>query len=168
MTKTTEELKRAMFEHLEIIKEFSEKPMLCRLLETALEEYLEQLRQEYVRKSSQFKNAICLLEDTTEERDELRNRLQAFEFANKSAGEFLQESRAKCKRLKEKLHEARKELSELRESAGSTSGQDSEEVVSEAILGPIQRICQHSFRVHHAYPSGKLESQCIFCLKIED
>jgi histidinol-phosphate/aromatic aminotransferase/cobyric acid decarboxylase-like protein len=147
MTKTTEELKRAMFAALadlkgRIVINYSVKDMLrgADEFEHVLEEYLEQLRQE---------------------RDELRNRLQAFQFANQSAGEFLQ---AKSKKLKK----ARKELSELRKSAGSTSAQSEKENVPESMLGPIQRICQHSFRYHHAYPSGKIESQCIFCLKIEE
>lgn len=167
MTKTTEELKREMYQWLRLIKGsltnngWSDGARKGEQFEEVLEAYLEALRQE-------IQDLTITRGSIREERDAYMAKLQAFEFANKSAGEFLQESRAKCKRLKSKFQEARKELSELLKSVGGTSGQDSEEVVSESILGPIQRICQHSFRVHHAYPSGKLQSQCIFCLKIED
>jgi len=179
MTKTTEELKREMYDQFSrtvkaVQANLGERFKLSKL-ENSLEAYLEALRQE--------RSTI------REERDELRNRLQAFSFANQSAGEFLQQARAKIKaqrqsigqlknerdnaeaneaRLRKVLSDARKELSELRKSAGGTSGQSSVENSAESILGGVQRICQHSFRVYHAYPSGKLKSQCIFCLKIED
>lgn len=60
--------------------------------ETSLEDYFEALRQE---------------------RDELRNKLQAFEFANKSAGELLRDALATVKRQRQfirTLYTSRKTL----------------------------------------------------------
>jgi hypothetical protein len=206
MTKTTEELKRKMYISLSDAKLWSgtiqSAETTLDVFEMRLEAYLEALRQESIAKDVRIDHLErmgdvmrdgymyqqSLTVQARSEADRERNRRQAFEFANQSAGEFLQQARAKIKaqrqsigqlknerdnaRFTEKvrntqLQKARQELSEMRKSVGSTSGQSSTENSSESILGGLQRICQHSFRVHHAYPSGKLESQCIFCLKVE-
>lgn len=146
MIKTTEELKREMFEHLEILKEYSKRPMLCRHLENALEAYLEALRQE---------------------RDELRNKLQAFEFANKSAGDLLRDALATVKRQREfirTLYTSRK----ARKSKRATRIQSSGENASQSICGPLLSLCQHSWRDQFVDLSGKRQKQCIFCLTIQE
>ena len=78
MTKTTEELKREMFKALVEMKgrieiNYSIKDMLRGVdeFEHALEDCLQSMR---------------------EDRDTLRNKLQAFEFANRSAAELLSEA----------------------------------------------------------------------------
>lgn len=127
MNHEIELLRHDLFVQLEDCKVIAKngRPPIWNLdgLETKLEEYLEALRHD---------------------RDELRNKLQAFEFANKSAGELLQVANAKVKaqrlsigqlkndrnnaianevRLKGKLQEARKELLELRKEKSATRTQ---------------------------------------------
>ena len=185
MTKTTEELKRAMYDQfartVKALQTTHNKNYKLSRLETALEAYLEALRQdaraeelrltETIRYNAVLSDAYshqqalthaaCVSERETwtqihelkaeikrlqdandrgnaaslqdqatiqnlknandhgcrvlvqlqEERDELRNKLQAFEFANKSSGEFLQESN----RL---LKEAREDKKRMRQSIG--------------------------------------------------
>ena len=75
MTKTTEELKREMYDRLADVKSSVANGLVPNYglvrLEDSLESYLEALRQD---------------------RDSLRNKLQAFEFANRSAAELLSEA----------------------------------------------------------------------------
>lgn len=154
MTKTTEELKREMYDAMSILKsqvQATGVAMGGSRFESALEKYLEALRQE---SASLTKHGNILLDayshqqgltaQARNEADSERNRRQAFEFANQSAGEFLQEARAKVKsqrisigQLKSerdnavhalkvktsKLEKALQELSELREIAPGTSAQ---------------------------------------------
>lgn len=151
MTKTTEELKREMYGLLAELKgrvtiNYSIKDMMRGIDEFGhgLEDYLESLihlRNCYERLACDYTTKSVKL---AEERDELRNKLQAFEFANKSAGEMLQAANEKIKRQRqsigqlkndrnnaqslaavnyEKYQKARIELSELRKAQCSTSGQ---------------------------------------------
>lgn len=150
MIKTTEELKREMFEHLEILKEYSKRPILCMHLENALEAYLEALRQEH---------------------DELRNKLQAFEFANKSAGDLLRDALATVKRQREfirTLYTSRK----ARKAKRATRIQSSAENVASEICGALpdsyEQSCQHSWIKMVDYTAGTLTEQCIFCLSIRE
>lgn len=213
MTKTTEELKRETYRDLENVKGLVTGGIRLAAMaafEDSLEEYLERLRQESARKGLRFKSAICLLEEMTanrdelarsnlagdfaysalrQERDELRNKLQAFEFANKSAGEMLQAANEKIKRQRQSIGQLKNErdnavhlakvrstqrdklaqqLQESRKDQGAASASDSTENDPESILRSVQRNCQHSFRQQHEFPSGKLQNECIFCLKIED
>ena len=84
MTKTTEELKREMYASLTgFTKAFTIgnfAPPQFAELENSLEAYLEALHQERI---------------------DLRNKLQAFEFANKSAGELLRDALATVRRQRE-------------------------------------------------------------------
>lgn len=169
MTKTTEELKREMYASLTgFTKAFTIgnfAPPQFAELENALEAYLEALRQEadtlIVRLKGEnernvillnaFRNQQNLTSDARTEADRERNRCQAFEFANKSAGEFLIEARAKIARQRqsigqlkndrnnaqslaavnyEKYQKARKELSELRKHLGATRIQNESENVA--------------------------------------
>jgi len=148
MTKTIEELKPKMYLSLSDAKLWSgtiqSAETTLDVFETRLEAYLEALRQELQTCREDRDGAIIL-------KTEFQNRLQAFQFANQSAGEFLQQARAKIKaqrqsigqlknerdnaRFTEKvrntqLQKARQELSELRKLAGSTSGQSSGESAS--------------------------------------
>lgn len=160
MTKTTEELKReyarAMHDVMHHARAIGPNTLArMREFEDAVEEYLEQLRQEMAANSVRLdgeneRNKILLdayrqQQDLTSqartEADQLRNRLQAFEFANKSAGEMLQAANEKIKRQRqsigqlkndrnnaqslaavnyEKYQKARRELSELRKAQCST------------------------------------------------
>lgn len=165
MTKTTEELRREMYGFIGEVKKVVDGQGVPRismpLLESALEEYLERLRLEalalQMRNDQQRKiieeaggtNDLChRLIKMTDERDQLRNKLQAFEFANKSAGEMLQAANEKVKRQRqsigqlknernnaqslaavnyEKYQKARRALSELRKAICSTSAQSNGE-----------------------------------------
>ena len=146
---TTENLKREMYEFLEVLK-FAyrgvPKPLLFGYFDTALEKYLEALRQD---------------------RDDLRNRLQAFEFANKACGEELRAASELIQRQRKfirTLYASRK----ARKVKGSASAQSSDEKAVGEILGAVQRLCQHSWRTVIAFPSGTEQKECIFCLKLED
>lgn len=168
MTKTTEDLKRAMYEYFEVARSNSARPNLFSLFEKSLEEYLEALRSEKeiltARLQGENERANILLDayrnqqrqtiEARTEADSERNRRQAFEFANKSAGELLIDSRAKVKAQRQsigklknerdnaqhalkvkdsKLQKALEELSEARKLAGATSVQSVEETAPETI-----------------------------------
>lgn len=188
MTKTTEELKREMYDLMSMVKGQTAHPTTTRLFENSLEGYLERLRQER-------EALIVTRASVIEERDAYLRKLQAFEFANKSAGEMLQAANEKIKRqrqsigklknerdnaehlakvrtsqrdgLEAQLLKVSREAAELRKSQGAASVLDSSENDPESILRSVQRNCQHSFRQQHEFPSGKLQSECIFCLKVE-
>lgn len=176
MTKTTEELKRDMYDlALEMRNDPYHdcfKSLYYRLseknygkFESALEAYLEALRQESIAKDVRIDHLERmgdvmrdgymyqqqLTAQARNEADSERNRRQAFEFANKSAGEFLQEARAKVKAQRQsigqlknerdnaqhalkvkttKLEKAPQELQELRKVVPGTSAQSSEEGVA--------------------------------------
>lgn len=153
MTKTTEELKREMYDQLAATKFYGRNYFPG--FETCLETYLEALRQDSMRASIEQDDLSIRLANMTTDRDEIRNKLQAFEFANKSAGEFLQEAQAKVKRQRqsigqlkndrnnarslaavnyEKYQKARKEASELRKQMGATRIQNEKENVADEEL----------------------------------
>lgn len=144
MIKTTEELKRSMYHELnQITGEAKFDPF-----QNSLEAYLERLRIETNDLRSANEQGFAALMSLKGERDDLRNKLQAFEFANKSASEFLIEAQAKVRRQRQsigqlkndrdnarnlaganytKYQKARQELSELRKLVGSTIAQNRKE-----------------------------------------
>lgn len=143
MTKTTEELKREMYGNMAAWKMYA---VTTEGFEESLDAYLEALRQEH---------------------SDLRNRLQAFAFANKSAGELLIEAQTTIRRQREfirTLYTSRK----ARKSKRATRIQSSGENVSETICGPLLSACQHSWRDQFADLSGEMQKQCIFCLTIKE
>lgn len=182
MIKTTEELKREMYGRLKsfqkafTIGNFMPKEFTS--LEDSLEAYLEALRQE----------AGTL----REERDQLRNKLQAFEFANKSAGDLLREAMTLNKQQREAIKrqrqsigqikqdrnaaqrlavtrtqqrdEARKELQEARQIIGSTIAQNRRESASGEEL---KRFAGHCDRCNglrfERNASGALTGPCYKC-----
>lgn len=85
---------------------------------------LEQANQELQRCNDNQRESILVgqsrLEAMTEERDAIRNKLQAFEFANKSSGEFLIDALRKVKSQRKTIKALRK-AQEARESVGATS-----------------------------------------------
>jgi hypothetical protein len=151
MTLTTEELKHAMYHELNQITGEAKFDSF----QSALEAYLEELRQDLKAAHIATGDVAIQLSEMTTERDSLRNKLQAFEFANKSAGELLRDvmtlnkqQRESIKRQRQSIgrlkmdrnaaqrltatrtyqcDEARKELQEARKSLRSTSAQSSEE-----------------------------------------
>lgn len=157
---TTEELKRKMYNQLSLLK----KNGIYHLsgLENTLEAYLEALRQDldFACKSVDLTDAR--LRKTLQERDDLRNRLQAFEFANKAAGEELRSANGLIKGLRKTidwLYIAQND----RESQGSTYAQDSLENAPETICGSKESIlkCMHSF--HPKVYGTKDGLACIYC-----
>lgn len=185
MAKTTEELKREMYTKLRHCKVWGEQHL--QEFEDSFEEYLEALRREAEILKIQVKSegerggiildAYHRQQDLTmqarADADTERNRAQAFEYANKSAGEFLQEARTKIKAqrqsigqlknerdnavhaakvrtsqrdgLEAQLLEARKELTELRKSVSATRIQDSGENAPETKCGAAQVKCHRCF-----------------------
>lgn len=98
---------------------------------------LEQENQELQRRNDNQCESIRVyrsrIEEMTEERDAIRNKLQAFEFANKSAGEFLIDALRKVKSQRKTIKALRK-AQEARESEGATSvSSDGEFVHNETV-----------------------------------
>lgn len=136
MTKTTEELKREMYGQLKDLKKLSDSQasfQAVEAMENSLEAYLEELRKAMVtinestvscaqHSAEAFVDLEARLASMTEERNELRNKLQAFEFANRSAAEL--------------LSEALREPSGLRKSAQAIPQQESEDRGSCAACSP--------------------------------
>lgn len=91
MTSDTEKTKREMYRVLKEVKAFCDVSMdpLVGDFEDKLESHLEALRQELGTSHIATGDTAILLSEMTADRDALRNKLQAFEFANKSAGELL-------------------------------------------------------------------------------
>lgn len=207
MTKTTEELKREMYRSLNDAKLWGcttqGAEATLHILETRLEDYLEALRQEMAASSARIdgeneRNKILLdayrqQQDLTSqartEADQLRNKLQAFEFANKSAGEMLQAANEKIKRQRQSIGQLKQErnnaeanetrlrvvvadlrqkLQEARKAQSATPTQDSPGIVQELGRGPFLSLCKHSFRDQFADLSGKRQKQCIFCMTVRE
>lgn len=168
MTKTTEELKREMYGRLAA---FRIHAVMLDTFEESLEAYLDRLHQDLKTSHVATGDLAILLHEAKTERDQLRNKLQAFEFANKNAGELLRDALATVKRQRKfimTLYTSRK----ARKVKGSTSAQSLKEVSPESICGALlvhsQPACQHSWMKKIDYPSGALSSQCIFCMKIQE
>jgi len=94
MTNAIEKSKAEMYEMLSVLREFAKKPVLCAEFESYLEKYLELLRQELesLRADNSRGHAASLqdqasMQSLRQERDDLRNRVQVLESANKIAGE---------------------------------------------------------------------------------
>lgn len=169
---TTETMKREMYEFLEVLKfayRAIPKPLLFGYFDTALEKYLEALRQEISDLSAlntKGRNASLhdqvLLQNLREERDDLRNRLQAFVFANRAAGEQLRAANELIQRQRESIKELHATKDD-RKSVPGTSPQRSEENSPSAVLEALPMLCQHSYQYMHDVPSGELRPRCIFC-----
>lgn len=137
MTKTTEELKREMYDGLarvsRMISDGCNPKMVFPIFEEMLENYLQALREDH---------------------DTLRNKLQAFEFANRSAAEL--------------LSEALREPSGLRKSVGSMVHQNQTEVVSQDDSEAVQRYpfseeeCLHS-SIYKDIVAGPRHLRCAGC-----
>ena len=119
MTKTTEELKREMYGELAELKDrLNNKSSTIDIFrgvirfENSMEAYFESLRKEHI--------------SLSQDRDTLRNKLQAFEFANRSAAEL--------------LSEALREPSGLRKTSQAIPQQESEDLVSCAACRPSDEL----------------------------
>lgn len=133
MTNAIETTKREMYDHLESLKNIvaphSVSSLYANRLEEFLESHLEQLRQQYEQMAatahSRFETIHSLeqsgqemaselrvtrqaLESLKGERDAIRDKLQAFEFANKSAGEFLIDALRKVKNQRKTIKALRR------------------------------------------------------------
>lgn len=164
MTKTTEELKREMYEALDVLKyaiRNTPKPMLVGLLESATEKYLEALRQDLKTSHEATGELAIQLSEMTTQRDELRNKLQAFEFANKSAGELLRDALATVKRQRQfirTLYTSRK----ARKIVGSTSGQKKSQNVPRMKCAAFLALNPRNFAGLIEHEMGK-DQKCIHC-----
>lgn len=175
MTKTTEELKREMYRALANLRvrieiNYSVKDMLrgADEFESEMEDYLEALSQEIAGLKRQgnialdaYTNQQTLTMQAREEADKERNRAQAFEFANQSAGEFLIRAQAKVKAQRQsigklknerdnavhalkvkttKLEKALQELSEARKSLPGTWIEENRGRASRTTWDPCESI----------------------------
>lgn len=171
MTTKTEQSRREMYSGLarvsRMIVDGCVPKRVFPVFEETLEQYLEALRKE-LRSSHEATGTVALLlHEAKTERDELRNRLQAFEFANKACGEELRAASELIQRQRKfirTLYTSRK----ARKTKGSTSAQSSKEVFPVEVLEALPMLCQHSWRTQFADLGGKIQKQCIFCLTIED
>lgn len=176
MTNEIEQAKREMFNKLASLRgkiniNYSLKDMLegADVVDIALEDYLEELSQEKAaleqRLETQGQSIKTLQHNCmglTTERDDLRNRLQAFEFANETAGVQLRAANELIQRQRESIKELRT-AKEARETDACTSPQRSEENTACVVLGALPMLCQHSYQYMHDVPSGDLKPRCIFC-----
>lgn len=127
---------------------------------------LEQANQELKRRNDNQCESIRVgqsrLEAMTEERDAIRNKLQAFEFANKSSGEFLIDALRKVKSQRKTIKALRK-AQEARESVGATSVSDSSDSIRSAAGGLLlpHEIAFAEKCKHHANHNGV----CLDCLQ---
>lgn len=127
---TTEELKREMYYDLKRVGGMVGETHLYKTFEESLEAYLEALRQD---------------------RDEIRNKLQAFEFANQSTSELLRDALSTMKRQREfirTLYTSRK----VRKHKQATRTQSKAENASEVKCGaPVQRMTCSFAGLHKHY-----------------
>jgi len=154
MTKTTEELKREMYDRLADVKNSVANRHVPGIsldrYESSFEAYLEALRQE-----------LQMWKDIADERDlrsaTLRNKLQAFEFANRSAAELLSEALREPSGLRKWSP-----CAPARRSAGSASC----DIPDALLICPahfIQTNCNkgHHFMVNSSGPEGG--THCLAC-----
>lgn len=138
MTKTTEELKRDMCGCLarvsQMISDGCIPRMVFPLFEGILEQYLEALRQELKTSHEATGELAIQVQEAKAERDELRNKLQAFEYANKNAGELLRDALATVERQREYIRTLYTSRN-ARKLAGSTSGQKKSESAPQVKCG---------------------------------
>lgn len=168
---TTEKLKREMYRLLAAANKMAQDGISPNItlphFESALEAYLEALRADLSEsgRADHLQQRIAFLTSEVharaEERDELRNKLQAFEFANKSAGELLRDALATVKRQREyirTLYISRK----ARKGKGSTSAQSSAGNGCKAGCGGLAAIPAVNLGSKCAHSAGP-DGNCIFC-----
>lgn len=171
MTTKTEQSRRELFrfvEHVKAAMRAGEMPLASfPAMESALESHLEDLRQELKTSHEATGELAIQLSEIKTERDELRNKLQAFEFANKNAGEMLRDALATVKRQREyirTLYTSRK----ARKVAGSTSGQNKIENVPKVKCGASDNESEECSRCKGTgfeveFQSGALRAPCFKC-----
>lgn len=148
MTTEIEQTRREMYDALKKITsvQLNGQQFFGPEFENALESHLEALRVEHKKSTERELFLEALSSGFAEQRDlacqqrnELRNKLQAFEFANKSAGELLRDALATVKRQREFIM-ARYASPETRKGKGSTSAQSEQERVACGKCGGSGRI----------------------------
>lgn len=163
MTMTTEELKREMYNRLANLKAcLSPSHLAGNLFELSLEAYLEELRKETAGLSSDIRSAITngnamrdaylhqvsLTMEAREEACRERNRVQTFEFANKSAGELLIQAQEKISRQR-KIIKALCAHQEACDSESCAMDKDSKENDPEVKCGALaaksEVVCDHKW-----------------------
>lgn len=152
MTKTTEELKRVMYVDLKRLGSTSGMH-LYKTFEDSLEEYHDALRQDLKTSHEATGELAIQLSEMTAQRDTLRNKLQAFEFANQSAGELLRDALATVKRQRQfirTLYTSRK----ARKGKPATRIQSSQENVSESKCVATDAIPACAFEGLHRHYTG--------------
>lgn len=160
MTKATEELKREMYEALAIVKgrieiNYSIKDMLRGVdeFESLLEDCFESMCKDLKTSHEATGELAIQLSEMTAQRDTLRNKLQAFEFANQSAGELLRNALATVKRQRQfirTLYASRK----ARKGKPATRIQSSQENVSESKCVATAAIPACAFEGLHRHYTG--------------
>lgn len=154
----TEQLKRQMYTALAdckmIVGEGRAPVHNLPWLETSLEEYLEAMRKELKNSHEATGELAIQLHEITSERDELRNKLQVFEMANKTAGDLLRDALSTLKRQRQfirTLYTSRK----ARKCKGCTLGQKKHENVPESKCVASDAIPKCAFDAMHKHYIGE-------------
>lgn len=137
MTTKTEQSRRVMYHQLNIVKTFSLAPKVGRIgfdnLETALEAYLEDIRQELM----QARQSI----------DDMQIRNHALSYAYSAL-------QAACRASGDSLREAQELIRKQRQVIADMHA-------AKPQAEPVK--CQHSYQYMHDAQSGDLQPRCIFC-----
>lgn len=175
-----EEFEGLLEDHLEQLRQQYEQMAATAHDRFETVQSLEQANQELQRRNDNQYEAIrssdntaeemtSRLERMTEERDAIRNKLQAFEFANKSSGEFLIDALRKVKSQRKTIKALRK-AREARESVGATSvsscgdvGADKPSSAPKQDLGGSFRAVDGVVYVAHQKFDGFTRTTCTAC-----
>lgn len=175
MTKTTEELKREMYK---VLASLDRKTLLAetgklqrgesatyemQFFQCVLESYLEALCKELKNSHEATGELAIQLHEMTAERDELRNKLQIFELANKTAGDLLRDALATVKRQRQfirTLYTSRK----TRKVVGGTSCQKKQGNVLESKCGGSASVSEEISTIKCMHTTD-FDGVCTFCRK---
>lgn len=174
MTNAIEQTRREMYKNLEShriqCRQWYASEQTMKFFEESLEAHLEELRKGLValerRNDSQYESINILqprLEVMTEERDTLRNKLQALKMASSTAAEVIRGLRSELEEARDgsnanQLHAANSLIQRQRMAieALTLSRSNGALTIQEFVqLMPELTACQHSF--HH------MHEHCIYC-----
>lgn len=174
----TEQLKRQMYTALAdcklIVGEGRAPIHNLPWLESSLEEYLEALRQDLKTAHEATGELAIQLQETKAEHDTLRNKLQAFEYANKNAGELLRDALATVKRQRayirtlytsRKAHKA-KPATRIQSSQGN--GSESKCGPSGGAIRATSESCPSFPLVMHLEFADRVRTTCTACNQTTD
>lgn len=160
MIRDVEQFEGLLEDHLEQLRQQYEQMAATARDRFEAIQSLEQANQELQRCNDNQCESIRVgqsrLEEMTEELDAIRNKLQAFEFANKSSGEFLIDALRKVKSQRKTIKDLRKAQG-ARESVGATLRQAEDETPRCSLCGGSGFV----FTGHAAMTGNPIEKICV-------